>query len=426
MPDQTPSMTVAQSRTAFAQADGMPHSDAMSAVDGRPVFFLHIPKTAGTSFLTTLQNLFGEEHVLRLAMEDPGLDCRIRAVADGEVSGVSCLNGHLPVDVMTGRLERFRPFTILRDPIARMFSLFRFQRKNPNIEALGLRRNFSFEEFLAARATEIYAQTTNGMCRMLAGQTAFTLPGDAAYTDVDNHPELIERALELLERIDFGIAEDMVGTHRIIEQRWGVPFALDEMMLNTTEPGETHKDWRNIRAVVACNQLDIVLYERAKQIFQQRMAALGEAQPTPAVLDTRMVFQPTLGAAINMPAVPGRQGFHAWEDSGIAWLNEGPASRIHFLPPAPIARVSLRVFGIGTDYPFDRIKLHLHGYPLPFSIVDRQDSWCTLQTRLARSIEGVNTLSITAPAFVPVRSIDPGSVDPRNLGIAVQSIMFTA
>ena len=401
-----------------------PKAAAVAGVQ-RPVFFLHTPKTAGTSFLLTLENIFGGNHLVRLDPNDATFHDQLAAILAGELDPVSCLAGHIPLHALGRDAARFRIFTILRNPIVRVFSLYRFIRKAPPVmkAELGLRENYTFQDFMASEAPGLYSQTRNAMCRMLAGDPGFTDPQDPRFMHTEDHPYLIERALALLETIDFGIAEDMPGTHRIIQHNWNIPFALDEMTLNTTERDDMHRDWRNMLAVVERNQLDMVLYERACDIYHARLAALDRAEPADDMCD--VVFRPALDTWTALPDVPGRQGFHTWEISGIAWLNEGAPARIHFMPPAPISRISLRVFSIGTDYPLDRIKLHLHGYPLPFSIVGRDAGWCTLETRLARAIDGVNILSITPPSFIPVRSLDPNSIDDRSLGIAVESIRFS-
>lgn len=417
VPDQSPAL-------ADAHADGIEPVAPGSGAADQPILFLHIPKTAGTSFFTTLQNVFGEAQVLPLAEETPELATRIAAVADGEGGQVACIYGHLPVHRFAGRLGQFRPFTILRHPIARVFSLFRFQRLNPNIEQFGLRRNFSFEEFLAAEASPIRSQVSNGMCRVLAGDASFSDPARSAYSEIDRHPEVIGQALDLLKRIDFGLAEDMPGTHRIIQHRWSIPFALDEMVLNTTDRDGADADWRHVHAVVERNRLDIALYERAAAIFRDRLTHLSSAPRAPASSAVHMVFRPVIGQWSRLPQVPGRQGFHGWEASGIAWINEGPTARMHFLAPAPSARIALRVFGIGESYPFDRVELRLGDRPLPFRISEVVGPWCTLESRLIGLPEGINTLSIVSPVFIPVRDIDPGSVDRRKLGIAVAAIAF--
>lgn len=391
------------------------------ATDSRPLLFLHIPKTAGTSFFTTLHNLFGEAQVAPLEMAGNHLYERLRAIADDPDTRIACAYGHIPIDQFHGFPDLFRPFTILRHPVERVLSLIRFERANPDIAELGLRPDFTFDEFLAARAAPIESQVNNGMCRMLAGDGTFTNPALPGYHDSRNHPELIGRALEFLERIDFGLAEDMAGTHRIIQHRWGIPFTLDEMVLNTTKRNE-HFDWRRIHAIVERNTFDIVLYERAAALFRERLARLPDTLAAPPA--SRMLFRPALGSWASLDAVPGRQGFHPWEDNGIAWLNEGPPARIHFLAPAPSARICLRVLGIGQNYPVDQIQLQLDGRPLPFRTTDPDGPWCTLETRLAGLASGINTLAIAAPRFIPVRDLQPTSPDRRRLGLAVAGIVL--
>ena len=422
MPDQT---TARDTRTPAAPAPAPAREPAGDpAPDSRPIFFLHIPKTAGTSFLTTLQNLFGEAHTLRLAMDVPGYPTRIADVAEGRAPGIACVNGHLPADLIAGHMARLRPFTILRDPIARVFSVFRFQRNNPDIAQFGLPPGFSFEQFLANRDPALYGQANNGMVRMLAGMRPFALPEDHRYTEIDRHPELIGRALALLEQIDFGLAEDMPGTHRLIRHRWNIPFDLDEITLNTTEQDEVSKAWRNIHAVVERNRLDIVLYERARALFRDRLARLA-ASPAAAPA-AAMVHRPALGVAAALPDVPGRQGFHEWDTSGIAWIVEGHAGRFHFLPPSETVTIRLRVFGIGDDYPFARAELHLNGTRLPFRVIERDGAWCTLESHPVGTRPGVNALAVTVPEFIPVRALHPDSIDRRSLGLAVAAIQFTA
>ncbi len=399
-----------------------PTADAHAAEDGRPILFLHIPKTAGTSLFTTIGNLFGETQVEAVAMETQGRDERIARAAENADGRLACLYGHLPVDVIGHRLDRFRPFTILRHPVARVMSLFRFERANPDIAQFGLRPGFSFDEFLAVPPGAIESQITNGMTRMLAGDGTFTATGHPDYLRSADHPELIGKALDLLGRIDFGLAEDMAGTHRIIQHRWGVPFALDEMMLNTTSREGGGHAWPMIHAIIERNTLDLVLYEQAAALFRDRLARLAGTPAAPPAL--RMLFSPTLGAWARLDAVPGRQGFHAWDPSGFAWISEGPAARIHFVAPAPSARIRLRVLGIGKDYPVDQVQLQLGGRPLPFRITDPDGPWCTLETRLSGLADGVNVLAITVPRFVKVSDIQPDSVDRRRLGLAVAAIIL--
>ena len=86
------------------------------AVEGRPrpVLFLHIPKTAGTSFIVMLQNAFGDNRVQRIRYLNDCTRPMIKDLLQKELDSISCLTGHLPIHMFDGSLDRFQPFTVLR------------------------------------------------------------------------------------------------------------------------------------------------------------------------------------------------------------------------------------------------------------------------------------------------------------------------
>lgn len=110
-------------------------------------FFVHIPKTAGTSFRAELADVLTPEANLHVYDEVDGAPHRAkltRAVdqffAADDATPHRFASGHIPTELLEQKWEgRAAPklFTILRDPVARFISDYRYQRtsQHPGFEA---------------------------------------------------------------------------------------------------------------------------------------------------------------------------------------------------------------------------------------------------------------------------------------------------
>ena len=91
----------------------------------RQLVFVHIPKTAGLSLHSALENIYGKESTLRIGNEDDLQ--RLRQLPDDQVIDKAFLSGHF---FYSDIKNRCRPdailISILRDPIKRMLSNYNY------------------------------------------------------------------------------------------------------------------------------------------------------------------------------------------------------------------------------------------------------------------------------------------------------------
>jgi hypothetical protein len=98
----------------------------MQALRDRALFFLHLPKTAGTSLRELLSCRFAPTDILAFLRSDS------RELLSRKLASVGrhrFVHGHMPY-ALVDRFER-RPFvlTVLRDPVDRAVSAFHYMRR---------------------------------------------------------------------------------------------------------------------------------------------------------------------------------------------------------------------------------------------------------------------------------------------------------
>ena len=89
----------------------------------RKLAFVHVPKTAGTSLTTVLVSGWGRVRIVATSGE-------VDAMSDADIDNITLLAGHFfPWQIENSRFTDFVPMTILRDPLARLVSAYRFARE---------------------------------------------------------------------------------------------------------------------------------------------------------------------------------------------------------------------------------------------------------------------------------------------------------
>jgi hypothetical protein len=287
-----------------------PRNDsADGAAVASKIAFIHVPKTAGTSFTRALAQGWPRVRIIASAAE-------VNAVTPAELDGLDLLAGHFNAFQIDGpRFNAFRKVTVLRDPFARLVSSYRYARNM--VLAHGIegtpQMRFAARASLAEYAFSVHGvQDRHGQLYNL-GRIAGENPHDVRLS------ELLERATARLDQIEVGIAEDLDPFVRDLFARngRGAPVAIERLNTAVTDDegeGEdllalTERQFEALREIMAP---DYALYEHARQLQSRRLG-----QPVRAVAPEAAMKAVTITpSAARAPLVPPRMLVGTFHKSG--------------------------------------------------------------------------------------------------------------
>jgi hypothetical protein len=113
----------------------------------RPIVFLHIPKTAGSTFGSVLRRNAptGDFHIPNMFNYEADLTARLAWIARQPTGRVRSIQGHISLSWRASLPPDARFVTFLREPVARQFSHFRHLYR----ESIAAGREPPMEEALA-------------------------------------------------------------------------------------------------------------------------------------------------------------------------------------------------------------------------------------------------------------------------------------
>lgn len=207
------------------------------------IVFLHIPKTAGSTFQFILENTFGlsachADHAKQKVFRQADFD-----FAQKFFPAMKSLAGHSLLDPLALNVPDPFHITFLREPVARSFSHYQ-----DTILTGG--KTWTFEEFLqqSHNADNLHVRLMSGDCNL-------------------------DKAKKYLERCDFvGLTEKFDLSLHMLEKLTPLPLNLNYKRRRVANRDDIRKkvvsDPRMIELAREHNQLDLALYDFAlKEIF---------------------------------------------------------------------------------------------------------------------------------------------------------------
>ena len=231
--------------------------------------FLHIPKTAGSTFDDCLFIEYLRAYLLRQRFTFTGDivadQARYRNLSPRIRQRIVICAGHAPRITGLSEIDSLPTVTLLRNPLERVKSFCRHvsEGKSPLIHSDG-HQCFDLDEFLASGRIQL----NNFQSRMLLGETGYALPPGS-----DEH--LAQRAVELLrsELSCFGITEELERSLLMFRQVLGWRKLPIYRSRNSSNPqAMVNFEQRHIERIISLNQVDIRMYELATKLFYRQLA----------------------------------------------------------------------------------------------------------------------------------------------------------
>ncbi len=232
--------------------------------DGSQIIFIHIPKTAGATFVSIARRQIPPAAVLDL----PGSLAEARAALaqcpEAARHGLRFLHGHVPFGLHTSLPGASRYVTFLRHPVERMVSAYYYAIRRPEWRAYHdiHRRRLSLEAFVDS---DVAADLNNGQTRFLAGSDA-PVTGRAALEQGLHTLHAEVAFVGLTERFD----ESLLLCRRLLG--WRRPF-YRRHNLNRHRPALAAVPHRAVAVIERRNALDLELYAAAQRRFAEACAA---------------------------------------------------------------------------------------------------------------------------------------------------------
>ena len=224
------------------------------------VLFLHIPKTAGTSFYDCLKQAYGKQNIAEFhGIPEQSITAFRQQIDSARMANIACIKGHMYFGMHQYLSEPSRYITFMRDPVKRMISLYNYLRQSTNHKQHKLATDRSLERFMADCPFH---------CN---GQTCFLAGGNSA----DSDDVLLTRAKENLTNhfAVVGLTERFDESLVLLKQQLGWKLFPTYIRENTSGRRRTTQAVSpEMRLIIErYSALDIELYKYGQVLFDRQV-----------------------------------------------------------------------------------------------------------------------------------------------------------
>lgn len=241
------------------------------------LIFLHVPKTAGVSVTQALRRCVPEALTLA-GPEDHSTFRLFSELPPDRQRSMRLIYGHMPYGLHEKLSSDWRYLIILRNPLARIMSAYRYYRnyRNSYLHDFIEDHNISFKQYVMRGVDR---SIDNLQARYLAGDPTI-FEGNRRFIGGVDDSVFIKANQHLSDaRVIAGTTGNLEATMALLGMEMGYQPYVSETL--NTSGGLEPIEWDAETLAAAClhNRYDIALYRNALRLTEKRMLQAGPAYP---------------------------------------------------------------------------------------------------------------------------------------------------
>ncbi|MFC1664885.1 sulfotransferase family 2 domain-containing protein [Pseudomonadota bacterium] len=239
----------------------------------RSLFFLHIPKTGGTTLKNILSSKYPDECIYNI--EGSVNECieNLQKIPKELLSKYELVQGHMSFGLHQLFPQESNYFAMMRDPLDRAISDYYFLRTNIHHH---LHKQVSAMSMTSYMQSEMTSQLSNGQTRLLSGDCKDSQIGIPSIRKLEVS-DLEKAKKNIRDHFSFvGLQEMFDETLLLLSKNygWGYPFYI-ATNITRKRPALENISPSDKAVIQNQNRLDFALYDYVKQNFQRQLEELG-------------------------------------------------------------------------------------------------------------------------------------------------------